>query len=212
MKRKTLCSIMLTLLFTLLMCEAAFATVVIRGSGRTYILDRTTARWDVTEAESLGFRPERFLYGIGKDAFVPLDDRYMTDAEQNIPEGLRVIGVLNNRAAQAYSIPRLSRHEISNSMIGDQPIAVAYCPLADLSAVYDRTIKDQTLTLVASGWIYNDTCVLYDRETFTLWYPYQKGLMAIQGKYFEQWLPLIKSEDTTWGKWRKKHRKSRILR
>jgi len=30
---------------------------------------------------------------------------------------------------------------------------------------------------------------IYDQRTGSLWYPYRKGLMGIQGKFFEKWLP-----------------------
>ena len=82
----------------------------------------------------------------------------------------------------------------------------------DLTAVYSRQIDGRTLTLVPSGWTYKSTFVLYDRETGTLWYPYKKGLMGIQGKYFKRWLPEIPSDDTQWRKWVKKHPGSKILK
>lgn len=67
------------------------------------------------------------------------------------------------------------------------------------------------MKLAPSGWTYESTFVLYDKETGTLWYPYRKGLMGIQGKYFKRWLPKVSSEDTKWSKWIKKHPKSKIL-
>lgn len=82
----------------------------------------------------------------------------------------------------------------------------------DLTAVYSRQIDGRTLTLVPSGWTYKNTFVLYDRETGTLWYPYKKGLMGIQGEYFKRWLPEIPSDDTRWRKWVKKHPETKILK
>ncbi len=78
--------------------------------------------------------------------------------------------------------------------------------------MYSREIDGQTLTLVPSGWTYDYTFVLYDRESGTLWYPYRKGLMGIQGTYFKRWLPKVKSKDTSWGEWEKKHPESKILK
>ena len=77
--------------------------------------------------------------------------------------------------------------------------------------MYSRKIDGKSLTLVPSGWTYENTFVLYDRETETLWYPYPKGLKGIQGKHFERWLPKLSSKDTSWQKWFKKHPKSKIL-
>jgi len=76
--------------------------------------------------------------------------------------------------------------------------------------VYSRTIDGQTLTLAPSGWTYKNTFVLYDRETGTLWYPYKKGLMGIQG-LFKKWLPKIASKDTRWKKWHKEYPDSLIV-
>ena len=78
--------------------------------------------------------------------------------------------------------------------------------------MYSRQIDGRKLTLVPSGWTYDSTFVLYDRETGSLWYPYQKGLMGIQGVYFKRWLPKLSSQDTQWQKWVKKHPDSRIMK
>lgn len=81
----------------------------------------------------------------------------------------------------------------------------------DLAAVYSREIDGEVLTLVPSGWTYNNTFVLYDRETETLWYPYEKGLMGIQGKYFKRWLPKVDFEYTRWRKWEKEYPDSLVV-
>jgi hypothetical protein len=77
--------------------------------------------------------------------------------------------------------------------------------------VYSREIDGRTLTLVPSGWTYERTFVLYDRETNSLWYPYPEGLKGIQGVYFERWLPKFASDDTHWREWKAKHPQSRIM-
>lgn len=97
-----------------------------RGDKGTFIVDRTGNRWDITQAVSVGFRPERFQYGLGKDAFAPLDDSSLVDGSAESRPDLRVIGVSGKTAAQAYSVPKLTRHEIANSYLGADPIAVGY--------------------------------------------------------------------------------------
>jgi hypothetical protein len=91
---------------------------------RVFITDRTGERWDVPQARSLGFRPERFQYGIGKHAFTPLADSGLIDGPAGFPLNRRVIGVTDGVRAQAYSVDRLRYHEIANSMLGDKPIVV----------------------------------------------------------------------------------------
>lgn len=99
---------------------------VVREGGKTHIVDQRGERWDVTQAESIGFRPEGFEFGIGRDAFTPLDDSYLSEDTKDAPRNLRVIGIKDGPLGQAYSIPRLTEHEIANSHIGEKPIAVGY--------------------------------------------------------------------------------------
>jgi hypothetical protein len=82
----------------------------------------------------------------------------------------------------------------------------------DLAAVYSRRINGQILTFAPSGWTYENTFVLYDKETGSLWYPFEKGLMSIQGKLFNRRLPKIPFEDTSWRDWINKHPESSILK
>ena len=51
----------------------AFSSLI-DEQGKTYIMDRTGERWDVTQAESIGFRPDRFQYGIGRNTISQLDN------------------------------------------------------------------------------------------------------------------------------------------
>ena len=103
----------------------AFSKVIHDGDS-TYIVDRYGERWDVTQARSIGFMPERFQHGIGRNAFTPLDDSSLKDQSPTVSKSLRVIGISDGKEARAYSIPRLYRHEVANSSIGDKQIAAAY--------------------------------------------------------------------------------------
>ena len=99
---------------------------VIRENEKIYIVDRTGYQWDITQAVSLGFEPEGFQYGIGKDAFTPLDEKEVKEENRRVFPFLRVIGITEGTEAKAFSVPKLSRHEIANSEIDSQPIAAAY--------------------------------------------------------------------------------------
>jgi hypothetical protein len=103
----------------------AFSKVIHDGDS-TYIVDRHGERWDVTQARSIGFMPERFQHGIGRNAFTPLDDSSLKDHSATVSKSLRVIGISDGKEARAYSVPRLYRHEVANSSIGDKQIAAAY--------------------------------------------------------------------------------------
>jgi len=126
MLRKTFFSIFMLFSVICFIAPSTAFSFVERKGGKTYIVDRTGERWDVTQAESIGFIPERFQYGLGKGAFIPLDDSFLSDDVANVPQHLRILGVKEGSQARAYSIPRLAGHEIANSRIGSKPIAVGF--------------------------------------------------------------------------------------
>ena len=104
----------------------AQAAPVIKESGKVYIVDQRGEQWDVTQADSLGFDPAAFQYGIGRNAFTPLDDSWIRKGDAPIPESTRVIGVREGLSHRAYSVPTLGRHEVANSNLGGKPVAVGY--------------------------------------------------------------------------------------
>ena len=78
--------------------------------------------------------------------------------------------------------------------------------------MYSRTLDGRVLTLAPSGWTYENTFVLYDKETGSLWYREEGGLRGISGQHFNQFLPTLKSEDTKWREWVNKHPDSKIMK
>ncbi len=104
---------------------ASSAAFVEREKGKVYIVDQTGERWDVTQAESIGYKPEKFQYGMGRNFFTALDDSSLSD-KPDANSRLRVIGIAEGSEAKAYSVPKLSRHEVANSKIGGKPVAVGY--------------------------------------------------------------------------------------
>lgn len=122
--RVTIALLMLTAL--LVTTAISMAARVITEGKTIYIVDRTGERWDVTQAKSLGFVPSRFQYGIGKNAFTPLQDKDFAAEEVNTFFNSRIIGVSSEDEAHAYSIDRLRYHEIANTTLEGAPIAVGY--------------------------------------------------------------------------------------
>ena len=105
--------------------DALSAASVIHKGEKVYIQDRTGVQWDVTQAKSIGFKPEIFQHGIGKNAFRTLEDTHLKD---DMPpyRNPRVIGIEEDGEAQAYAVPKMRRHEIANTHLGDQSVAVGY--------------------------------------------------------------------------------------
>jgi hypothetical protein len=110
----------------LIFVSISSAAYVLKRGGKTYIKDQRGEQWDVTQAKTLGFRPGSFQYGIGKNAFTPLDDSYLDHGSSSNFQNPRVIGVADGTQARAYSVPKLKYHEIANTQINDKKIMVGY--------------------------------------------------------------------------------------
>ncbi len=126
MKKRQFIYIIIFLSIALIFVSISSAAYVLKKGGKTYIEDQKGELWDVTQAKTLGFRPESFQYGIGKNAFTPLDDSYLSDGNSTNIQNLRVIGIADGEEARAYSVPKLRHHEIANTQINDKKIAVGY--------------------------------------------------------------------------------------
>lgn len=125
MKRKNKFAIFILFSVLFLVCTVSLAGVI-QKDGKTFIRDRTGEKWDITQAVSIGFNPNEFEFGLGRNAFSPLDDSLLQDATKSISRGLRILGVPGVNESKAFSITKLKGHEIANSYIGDTPIAAAY--------------------------------------------------------------------------------------
>ena len=126
MSVKTLFSFLVMVFIVGLIFAGLASASVIRDGKKVYIEDHTGERWDVTHAKSIGFKPEGFQYGIGRNAFTPLDDSFLAEDTSSLSHNPRVIGVTDGTEARAYSVPKLRYHEIANSHIGEEPIAAGY--------------------------------------------------------------------------------------
>lgn len=79
--------------------------------------------------------------------------------------------------------------------------------------MYSRELDGKPLTLAASGWTYNRTFVLYDKETETLWYPFPdtNGLTAIAGPLEGKFLPTLPSTRASFREWHEIHPDTKFM-
>lgn len=89
---------------------------------------------------------------------------------------------------ESYIVPLavLDWHEIVNTTVGGQPVALTYCPLCDSATVVSRTITnadgtEQVLEFGVSGALYNSNVLMYDRTDQALWS--QLGMGAVTGPH-----------------------------
>ncbi len=94
--------------------------------GPVFIVDRRGERWQITPAVSLGFDPDGFEFGLGRNAIVPLEDGDLNPSPGEIADNARVIGISSGNEAHAYRVRRLNLHEVANTTLGDTAIAAAY--------------------------------------------------------------------------------------
>ncbi len=123
----------------------------------------------------------------------------------------RVIGVVNGDVARAYPLAILNYHEIINDQLGEQPVAVSYCPLCDSVSAFDRTTSVGVREFGVSGLLYNSNVLMYDRNdsTESLWSQLKRESVA--GTQVGEQLRLLPVELTTWAEWQTRHPTTTVM-
>jgi hypothetical protein len=154
--------------------------------------------------------PNGFLHGgrplavnvrrvVPRDAIPSVDnpsfgDRHDGDAEDT------VIAVEGDERPRAYPVRYLHYHEIVNDVLGDDPIAVTWCPLCGSGVVYDRRHRGRVLEFGVSGKLADDDLVMYDRETGSEWK--QSSGVCIAGRFEGDSLSARPSAMLSWREFR----------
>lgn len=149
--------------------------------GKKYLWggEREEQHFDISNCE---LKDDQFHYGIGRERFPALIKPEFTDvqdAKSYFENTDRFLLLEMDGTVKAYSVKDLTRHEVVNDEVNGQPIMAAYCILADLGAIYERTIGGREYTFALSGYTYFDPevwdgmdgFVFWDRETESLWWP-----------------------------------------
>lgn len=154
---------------------------IFEKAGRKYLWggENESQHFDIT---AYMLNDEQFHYGIGREKFSALlspEFISVQEADAIFTDNDRFLALQMDGIVKAYSIKDLTKHEVVNDEINGRPVMAAYCILADLGAVYDRTIGGKPFTFALSGYTYFDPevwdgmdgFVLWDRETESLWWP-----------------------------------------
>ena len=82
-----------------------------------------------------------------------------------------------------------------------------------MSVVYGREIDGQTTTFGTTGYTYDFTFLLYDRQSDSVWYPLEKGkLTAVSGAHAGESIGFLdQPKRMRLREWRDKHPNSLVL-
>ena len=134
-----------------------------------------------------GGPPKDGIPAIDQPKFVSVDE-----ASAWIDEYEPVIVVKTASESKAYPLQILMFHEIVNDKLGEQHVAVTFCPLCNASIVFDRKLNSKVLDFGTTGRLRNSDLVMYDRQTESWWQQFE-GL-AIIGDYTGQQLRELPSQ------------------
>ena len=156
----------------------------------------------VSEIRS-GGPPRDGIPAIDRPRFIPAEQvDFLRDEDV-------VISFTSGGTTRAYPLRILVWHEIVNDKLGEEAIAVTYCPLCGTAMVFDRRIAGHTLNFGVSGLLYQSDVLMYDRETESLWS--QLKMQCVSGPLVETQLSWLPSEHLTWRRWRQKYLQGEVL-
>ncbi|MEQ8303319.1 MAG: DUF3179 domain-containing (seleno)protein [Cyclobacteriaceae bacterium] len=190
---------------------------------RKYLYGGEDSTWhfDVSNSPLID---SQYHYGIGREKFHALvDPQFITDqeADEVYADSARFLLFTLGDDARAYGIDLLTHHEVVNDVVNGEPVAAAYCILADLGAMYSRKLGDTVLTFALSGYTYYDPqvwdgmdgFVWWDRETESTWWPLiSKG---VSGPLKDMPLKVYDESNwsqTTWGEIKGRYEDLKVLK
>ncbi len=109
--------------------------------------------------------------GPAPDGIPPIDEPAFERARtvEWLGDGEAVLSLTVEGETRAYPLQVMTWHEIVNDTVGGVPVAVTYCPLCNSGVAFEREVGDRVFSFGASGMLYADNLVMYDRQTESLW-------------------------------------------
>ena len=169
--------------------------------------------------EKNGFRLSKLLIpvneivggGVKKDGIPAIDNPKFSSVEETdwLNKKDMVLGIEFNGEHRAYPIRILDRHEAVNDEINGKSVLITYCPLCGSGMAFNPNINGEKRTFGISGLLFNSDVLLYDRETMSLWSQIESK--AISGSMSGALLTHLPTYHLTWGEWKDKFPKSKVL-
>ncbi len=155
--------------------------------------------WDPERfPETLVVRTEIVPGGPPPDGIPPIDEpvHLGQDSIDWLDEREAVIVVSAGGETRIYPVQVLIWHEIVNDELGGRPVTVTYCPLCNSAVVFDREIDGDVLDFGTSGYLYQSSLVMYDRQTESLWTHFDGR--AVVGTRIGDELDLLPATTMSW--------------
>ena len=149
--------------------------------------------------------------GPAPDGIPPIDEPAFERARtvEWLGDGEAVLSLTVEGETRAYPLQVMTWHEIVNDTVGGVPVAVTYCPLCNSGVAFEREVGDRVFSFGASGMLYADNLVMYDRQTESLW-PQLTGQAAV-GTLTGTSLVAIPMGTVAWSDFREANPESLVL-
>jgi hypothetical protein len=161
---------------------------------------------------------------VSKDGIPALTDPKVEQAGEAtwLKPHARIIEVTLGGEVLGVPLTILDRHEIVNTQLGGEPIAITYCPLCDSATVFSRRVqapngkkgsstKKQEIVLEfgVSGALYNSNVLMYDRTHSGLWS--QLGMKAVSGPLVGTELSMLPVKMVTYDQFQENHPQGNLV-
>ncbi len=149
--------------------------------------------------------------GPGKDGIPALENPELifTGQVDYLSDDDLVLGYKNGNDIRAYPHPILDWHEIINDQIGNDKVAITYCPLTGTGIGWNRIIDNNLTTFGVSGLLYNSNLIPYDRSTDSNWS--QIRLDCVNGTLQGIKVETYQLVETTWSTWKDMYPDSKVV-
>lgn len=169
-------------------------------------------RWDVP-----GGGAEIVFGCLGQDCIPSLEDPELIAAQEAtyLEDDDLVVGLIYKGRIIAYPYRILDWHEVINQPIGNDMIAITYCPLTGTPAGIHTTntglgeAGKNLLAFGVSGLLFNNNLIPYDRGTSSNWS--QMYLRCVNGPLRGTPMITVPLIETSWATWKKMYPESEVV-
>lgn len=166
--------------------------------------------------ENMDIRFEEITWGgVKVDGIPSLDNPKLIEANaaDYLKDNDLVFGVSINGDTRAYPLRIMGWHEMFNEVIGDVPVALAYCTLCGAGILFETKVegRDAPLVFGSSGFLYRSNKLMFDRETNSLWNQFTGEPVngPLRGEGIK--LKIRPVVITSWAKWKSKNPTTKVL-